>query len=157
VGGASRDSNEEEQMGVVAFWVALAAVLIVGGWLKARGAEMRYRMIMQLVEKGVPLDEAPVRLLLETDKPAAPTHWPPPPVAGRQVAKSFGTVILFGAAGLGIFFAIAGRFGALPARDALLGLAVAAGIATFAVGFFVAARFAADPPPPDGSALPTNH
>jgi hypothetical protein len=108
-------------------------------------------MIMKLVDKGVALDEAPLRVLLETDKPTHgalhhPSWVPPPPPSGRQQLKVAGTLLLFAAAGLGVFFAIAGKAGSIAFGDAMAGLAVAGGIATFALGLFVAVVFT-DPPP----------
>ena len=39
-------------MGVVAFWIALAAVLIAGGWAKTRTEAQKHETLRKLIEKG---------------------------------------------------------------------------------------------------------
>src|SRR5262245_12308597 len=125
-------------MEVAAFWFALAAVMIASGILKARAAQMRHEVIMKLVDKGVPLDEAPLRLLLDEKPSKGASHpWtPPPPPSGRQQLRVGGTLLLFAAGGLAVFFLIAGNTGGIAFGDSMAGVGVAAGIATFALGMF---------------------
>ena len=57
---------------VVAFWIALAAVLIAGGWVKSRNEAEKHETLRRLIEKEGAVDEAQMRALL----------YPPPLQAG---------------------------------------------------------------------------
>jgi hypothetical protein len=68
-------SHETEvlKMGVAAFWIALAAVLIGGQWHKKMKEQMRHETVRLLIEKGEPLDQGQVRELLYPKPPWTPT------------------------------------------------------------------------------------
>jgi hypothetical protein len=132
-------------LGAAAFWIALAAVLIAGGWHKVRREQIRQETLLKLIEKTGGLDEAQVNVLFPP--PPIPHHWPPAPHrsdpgAARRVLKGFGAIVLSVAAGLVVFFTVVTAFDAMPMRDGIIGFGVAGLIAAVGIGFFAAAKFA---------------
>ena len=50
-------------MEVVAFWIALAAVLIAGGWVKSRNEAEKHATLRTIIDKSGTVDEAQIRAL----------------------------------------------------------------------------------------------
>jgi hypothetical protein len=114
-----------------AFWIALAAVIISGRWLKARREALKY-------EKTGRIDEEQFKLLFPPPHPL-PRHWfaPPEPGQGRMVLRVFGVIAVAVALGLFTVFVVPGlRNPAIP------GLGFAVVLAFFGAGLFIASRFA---------------
>lgn len=122
-----------------AFWIALAIVIVSGRWLKARREALKYDTIVRLAEKTGRIDEEQFKLLFPPPHPL-PRHWfaPPEPGNGRMVLRIFGTIALSVALGLATTFLVVALYdGNL---DPGVGLVII--LAFFAIGLFVASRFA---------------
>ena len=91
--------------GWAAFWIALAAVIISGRWLKARREAMKYDTVVRLAEKTGRIDEEQFKMLFPPPGPLPP-HWfaPPPAGQGRMVLRVFGTILMF--TGVGVVVSI---------------------------------------------------
>ena len=126
--------------GWAAFWIALAAVIISGRWLKARREAMKYDTVVRLAEKTGRIDEEQFKMLFPPPGPL-PVHWfaPPPAGQGRMVLRVFGTILLSVALGLAVVFAFPATLGG---GSQIPGLGFAVLLAFFAIGLFVASRFA---------------
>jgi hypothetical protein len=124
--------------GWAAFWIALAAVIISGRWLKARREALKYDTIVRLAEKTGRIDEEQFKMLFPPPG-RLPPHWfaPPPPGQGRMVLRVFGTIALSVALGLAIVFLV-------PAlrNPSVPGVGFAVLLAFFGAGLFIASRFA---------------
>lgn len=140
-------------MEVVAFWIALAAVLIAGGWVKSRNEAEKHETLRRLIDKGGAVDEAQIRALL----------YPPPLHAGtpwwvRQRAKGdinrglrvVGTIAMCLAIGLIVFFTPLWFRGI--EEDAIIGVGFGAVIFALGAGFFIASRFTEKPALDDAGA-----
>lgn len=142
----------EISLGAAAFWLALAAVLIAGNWLKARGEALRQETLLKLIETTGRLDEEQMRLLCPP--PPLPPHWfaPPEPRDGRAALKVLGTIALSIAVGLAMFFTVLLRFGGPEQQErAIVGFACTGLVACVGAGLFVAARFVRPPPSKRGA------
>jgi hypothetical protein len=144
----------EIYFGAAAFWIALAAVLIAGGWFKMRREAIKQDTLLRLIERTGQLDEAQVKALFPPPPPLPP-HWfrPPNPTPdGRIPLKVFGTIALAVAVGLTVFFTIFANFGAgWQQAEAVSGFAAASLVACIGIGLFVAARFVRPPPKEQGN------
>lgn len=128
--------------GWAAFWIALAAVIISGRWLKARREAMKYDTIVRLAEKTGRIDEEQFKLLFPPPGPLPP-HWfaPPPPGNGRMVLRVFGTILMF--TGAGLMAAVVLLQGYFTLELVLVrGFATGIVLAFFGAGLFIAGRFA---------------
>ena len=139
-------------LGAAAFWIALAAVLIANGINGVRRERLRQETLLRLVEKTGRLDEATIKTLFPPP-PATPPHaFGPPPrqVDGRRGLKIFGTIVLSIAAGIAALVTILWQFGPPSIQaDPLIPVvpyAIAALVACFGSGLFVAAGFVRPPP-----------
>jgi hypothetical protein len=134
-------------IGAAAFWIALAAVLISGGYFNFRRERLRQETLLRLVERTGQLDEQQVKALYPPPPPLPAHVWGPPEYPdGRRSLKVFGTVALSIAAGLGIFFLILFNMGTPGMQqNAVWGFGWSALIACFGIGLFVAARFVRPP------------
>jgi hypothetical protein len=140
-------------MGVVAFWVAVAAVLIAGGWFKSRGEAQRQETLRTIIEKTGAVDEALLRQLFPAPPAFDPSAWGrKSPGAGYRALKVLGTIAMCVAVGLILFFTPLWLRGIED--DAMVGAAI--GVVTLAAGagFFLAARFAERPPERQDSVPP---
>ena len=143
-------------LGAAAFWIALAAVLIAGGWHKVRREQIKQETLLKLIEKTGQLDEAQVKLLFPPPPPPAP--WPPSwhqpqpqdPLEGQRTLRVAGVVIMGVAAGVAVLGLVLRIFGTGQQYSwglAFLGIGgLAAGLA---VGLFIASKFATGPAPRD--------
>jgi hypothetical protein len=137
-------------MGVVAFWIALAAVLIAGGWAKSRSEAEKHETLRKLIEKGGAVDETQIRALF----------YPPPLPTGapwwiRQRAKgdSYKGLRVVGTIAMCLAIGLIGFFTPLWLRgieeDALVGVGFGVVIFALGAGFFIASRFTEKPVPDD--------
>ncbi len=134
-------------IGAAAFWIAVAAVLISGGYFQFRRERLRQETLLRLVERTGQLDEQQIKAVFPPPPPMPAHVWGPPEYPdGRRILKVFGTVALSIAIGLGIFFSILFNMGNLGQQeDAIWGFGWSALLACFGVGLFVAARFVRPP------------
>jgi small-conductance mechanosensitive channel len=137
-------------LGAAAFWIALAAVLIAGGWHKVRREQIKQETLLRLIEKTGQLDEALVKAMFPPPPPPSP--WPPPwhhqpdPLAAQRGLRVGGVVLMGVAVGVAVLGLVLRSFGTgqqLSFGLAILGLAgVVAGLAA---GLLIASKFAAGP------------
>jgi hypothetical protein len=119
-----------------AFWIALAAVIISGRWLKLRREALKYDTIVRLAEKTGRIDEEQFKVLFPPPDPSR--HWfsPPAPGSGRVILRILGTLVIAGTLGLGTTFLLVSLF----RIDGGVGLVII--LFFFGAGLFVASRFA---------------
>src|SRR5262245_4529710 len=134
-------------IGAAAFWIALAAVLISGGYFQFRKDKLKQDTLLKLVERTGELDEQQVRAIFPPPPPMPAHVWGPPEYPdGRRILKVFGTVALSLGAGLAIFSWVLLEIGEPGLQDnAQLGFAWAGLIACVGIGLIVAARFVRPP------------
>lgn len=114
-------------IGVLGFWLFIAAVVVAGIWESARKRESQQETLRRIVESGQKLDPAVLdRILGESDD--------------KKTAKELGiaaTIVLFAAPGLAAFALVLG-LNDPKARNALLGIALLVGFV--GAGLYLAAR-----------------
>src|SRR6185436_7312872 len=134
-------------IGAAAFWIAVAAVLISGGYFQFRRERLRQETLLRLVERTGQLDEQQLKAMFPPPPPLPAHVWGPPEHPdGRRILKVFGTVALSLGAGLAMFSWVLREIGELGLQDnAELGFAWAALIACVGIGLIVAARFVRPP------------
>jgi hypothetical protein len=132
-------------IGAAAFWFAVAAVMISGGYLQFRRERLRQETLLRIVEKTGQLDEQQVKALFPP--PPAPHVWGPPEHAdGRRGLKVGGTIVFSLGAGMAIFSAVVFKLGFPGMLDEAAWLSGwAALIACLGIGMFVASRFVRPP------------
>jgi hypothetical protein len=132
-------------MGVVAFWIALAAVLIAGGWAKTRTEAQKHETLRKLIEKGGAVDEAQIRALFYPPVPAGTPWWIRPRAKGDgyRALRVVGTIGICLALGLLVFFTPLWLRGI--EEDAIVGVAIGAIILALGAGLFIASRFLEKP------------
>jgi|KBSMisStandDraft_5_1062788.scaffolds.fasta_scaffold707588_2 hypothetical protein len=133
-------------MGVVAFWIALAAVLIAGGWVKSRTEAQKHETLRKLIEKGGTADEAQIRALFYPPAQQAGAPWWIRPRArgdGYRALRVCGTIAMCLGVGMIAFFAPLSRYAGED--DAIVGVGFGVVILAFGAGLFLASRFAERP------------
>lgn len=134
-------------MGVAAFWIAVAAIIVAGRWRDKAKAQMRHETVRFLIEKGEPLDGEQIRELLNPTRPPLPANhpWfrpPPPPPSGYKMFRIFGAILMIGSPGVAALIA-----GTSYVQETGPELQPAFGVAafTFLLGFalFFVSRFLA--------------
>ena len=127
-------------MGVVAFWIAVAAVLIAGGWFKSRSEAQKQETLRKVIEKTGAVDEALLRQLFPTPAVFDPSAWSRKAQGSAyRTLRVVGTIAMCVAVGLIVFF------GPLWLRgieeDAMVGVAIGVVTLAFGLGFFLASRY----------------
>ena len=117
----------------VAFWVAVAAVLIAGGWFKSRNDAQKYATLRTIIEKNGTADEAQLRALF------GPPREQTGPADFHAFLRVIGTIVIFTAGGLLLFFTIYRQ--AVSQQDGTIGLAAALLVGAVGAGFFFASRW----------------
>jgi len=117
----------------VAFWIAVAAVLIAGGWFKSRNDAQKYATLRTIIEKNGTADEAQLRTLF------GPVAKQPGPGDLCAFLRIIGTIVLSTAVGLLLFFTIYRQ--AVNVQDGTIGLASTLIVAAVGTGFFLSSRF----------------
>jgi hypothetical protein len=123
----------EEEMGVVTFWIAVAGVLIAGGWFKARSEAQKHATLRTIIEKTGTVDAEQLRSLL-----GSPTR-PRRPGELFAFLRIVGTIAMCVAIGLVAFFTPLWLKGI--ENDAEVGVAFGAILGAAGVGFFLASRY----------------
>jgi hypothetical protein len=139
-------------LGAAAFWIALAAVLIAGGWHKFRREQLKQETLLKLVERTGQLDAEQVKLLFPPPPPpheSAPWHPPPDPLEAQRGLRVGGTIVMGLAAGVAVLGLVLRVFGTGQQQDewGIAFLGIAGVIAGLAVGLLVASKFATGPAP----------
>ena len=141
----------EISLGAAAFWIALAAVLIAGGYNKFRREKLKQETLLKIIERTGQLDEAQVKLLFPPPPAYSPHErpwWaaPPDPFAGRRALRVGGLIVMAVAAGLAVLFTVMLNFGSVPQQTtAVPGLGAAGLVGCLALGLFVSSNFAKGP------------
>ena len=141
-------------MGAAAFWIALAAVLIAGGWFRTRREAQRHETLRRIVEKTGQVDEERLRELIGPKPPfdwAAWHAWRRADAAanagvGYIVLRVFGTILMFVAVGVAVFSWIYLATGAGLEQTGYRVLAASSVVGILGIGLFFASRFAEPPP-----------
>lgn len=134
-------------MAVAAFWLAVAAFIVVGALNARRGYELKFETIRLMMEKGQKIDEGLLRELL-----TPPKWYTPPPAkigAGYTRMRIFGTLALFLAPGIALVTGVIGAYLDKPALEAA-GISAGLLVALLGIGLHVCCRFLARPPPANG-------
>jgi len=117
----------------VAFWIAVAGVLIAGGWFKSRNDAQKHATLRTIIEKTGTVDEAQLRGLFE------PGYVKQTPGDIHAFLRVLGTIVMFTSVGLLLFFTIYRQ--AVSEQGGTVGLAAALIVAAVGAGFFFASRF----------------
>ena len=139
-------------MGVVAFWLALAAVLIAGGWFKSRTEAQKHETIRRIVEKTGQVDEEKLRELIIGPKHSfdlaawSKARREAHAGDGYTVLRVFGTIVMFVAVGMAVCCGILWVADVGLREQALIGLAIAPIVGALGAGMYLASRFAEPPP-----------
>jgi hypothetical protein len=128
-------------LGALGFWLFIAALVVAGYWKDARQEAERHETLRRMIDKGGSVDEATLQKLFSSAKEG--NNVPGGRYRGLRIA---GTIIVFIAAGLAIFFLTLGAIFEHDRSHAMAALGVAAGVALLGVGVFVSSRFAEPPP-----------
>ena len=130
-------------MAVAAFWIAVAAFIVVGALNARRGYELKHQTIRLMLEKGEKIDDSLFRELI------APPRWhtPRPRTAGGAYTamRVTGTLALFVAPGIALLIILTGRTQGNQQQQ-VAGLAIGILIALIGIGLHVACRFVPRPP-----------
>jgi hypothetical protein len=128
-------------MEVVAFWIALAAVLIAGALTKSRSESEKHETLRRLIDKNGAVDEAQIRAVLNGSRPSAQLPWMRPRVQGDSYRgmRAVGTIAMCVAIGMIAFFTWLWRFGG--EEDAVVGVGFGVVILAFGIGLFLASRY----------------
>lgn len=154
-------------MGVAAFWIALAAVLVAGNWRKKNAEQMRHETVRVLIQKDGTLDPQVLKELLNPPPP----QWSPEMLALMGVKKRqpgetrrdmrvWGIILMIAGPGFGLALAAIGLTRVLG-FNAQISMGdssnfIAAGIATAIVflltglALFYVSRFFSEAPEGEG-------
>ena len=127
--------------GALGFWLFIAALVVAGYWKETREQAEKHETLRRMIEKTGSVDEATLQKLFTSAKEEK--RAPGRQFRGLRIA---GTIIVFIAAGLAIFFITIGTIFEHERSHAMAALGVAAGVALLGVGVFVSSRFAEQPP-----------
>lgn len=138
-------------LGAAAFWIALAAVLISGGWNKFRRERLKQETLLKLIERTGQLDAEQVKLLFPPPPPALSPHerpwWaaPPDPLGGQRALRVGGLIVTALAAGIALL-SLALSFGTANQQAvAMPWLGVAGLNGCLGIGMLIASWFATGP------------
>ena len=138
-------------MTAAAFWFAVAAIIIAGGYFRSRSEAIKHETVRRIVEKTGQLDESQLKALFQPPPspwPASP--WTHPiqskPGGGYRGMRVFGTLIMAVAIGLTVFFVVLSRS---PhggnVEEGFIGLGVAALVFIIGAGLFFCSNFMPKP------------
>lgn len=138
-------------LGALAFWIFVAAVVVAGIWKRRHSEALRHETVRLMIEKNMPIDEAQLAELLNPRTP----EWissqtkPGKPGDAYRVLRIIGVIMIFIALGLLIAGAVRGMI--LGFNDSsMVGLATGISlVAMIGIGLFVASRYVPAPPSND--------
>jgi hypothetical protein len=142
-------------VGAVAFWIALGAVIIAGGYFRSRSEAVKHETLRRIVEKTGQVEEAQFKALYQPP----PNPWLMPP--GRKAAgggyralRVFGALLMFVAAGLALFFTIVGQAHAQSWDHVMIGYACTSIVLLVGAGLYFCSRFMPKPSAATGADKP---
>jgi hypothetical protein len=133
-------------MALVAFWIALAAVLIAGSWRRKHLEAMRHETIRMLIQKEGPVNIEQVKELLYPRPAPLPAGHPwarvRTPTDTYRNFRMAGSILMISAFGVGALIA---GIGLANGKDEVVIAAIGTIIFVFLIGagFFFASRFVA--------------
>jgi hypothetical protein len=138
-----------------AFWIALAGVIIAGGYFRSLREATKHETLRRIVEKTGHVDENQFNTLFAP----APSVWlppgPKPAGAGYRALRILGTVFMFIAMGLVAFFTIFAQTGTQHWNAVIIGYAGSSVVLLFGAGLFFASQFMPKPPVAGSADKPT--
>ena len=133
-------------MGVAAFWIALAAVVIAGHWRGKTKEQMRHETVRLLIEKGEPIDQERLQELLNPKPHPLPAHhpWmrPRDPAAPFKTLRICATILMITAPGVAAMISGIGISRGMP-QTLWAGLGVAVLVFLLGIALLFASRFVA--------------
>jgi hypothetical protein len=140
-----------DDWGAGIFWLFIAAAVVAGAWEKVRKNAEKHETLRRIIEKTGTVDEAKLKELFN---PPAGSDWLTSRTGDAYRALQItGVIFLSIAAGLAVFFLAMHQGDVISQKVSIIGLSAAGAVATFGLGFFIASRFTA-PPPPRGNEPP---
>lgn len=127
----------------VAFWLAVAAVVIATAWFKSRSDAEKHETLRRIVEKTGQIDEAQLKALFDAPNALLQPR-PPEPGDTYRGLRVAGTVVCSAAVGLAILFLVLYVDGR---HDAIIGIGVAGLVAMVGIGLHLSTRFVTRPRP----------
>jgi hypothetical protein len=128
----------------VAFWIAVAAVIIAMGWFKSRNDAEKHETLRRIVEKTGQIEETQFKALFQEPNPI----WQPKPAkpgAAYRTMRILGTLLLCVAVGLCVLFAILVSIDERSGHGSMIGFGVASIVAMVGVGLHIGTRFVPRP------------
>lgn len=133
-------------MGVAAFWIALAAVIISSHWRGKAKEQMRHETVRLLLEKEGSIDQAQIERLLYPKPPPLPANHPwlrrPDPAGAYKAFRIIGTVLIIVAPGVALMVAGIGMSQGVP-QTVSAALGIAAFLFLLGIAFVFVSRFVA--------------
>jgi hypothetical protein len=141
--------------GVVAFWLAVGAMVIAGGYFRFRSNEAKHETLRRIVEKTGQIDESQFKALFEP--PPNPWLAPRPGPVGStyRALRVLGTLVMFIALSVAAFFTIFALTGSHRGDVVLIGYASASVVLLVGAGLFFCSRFVLNPIVPGSADKPT--
>jgi hypothetical protein len=137
--------GDEMNLGAVAFWVFLAAVVIVINWRNKHREAMKYEMARFLIERNQKLDENQIMELLNPPPPPTPEWLVHKPGYAYRGLRATGAAIIFVALGLALLALWRGILLGMHDKSVLEISTAVPLTAMLGAGLFFAARYCARP------------
>lgn len=131
----------EHGLGAMAFWFFIAAAVMAGAWEKSRRNAEKHETLRRIIEKTGTVDEAKLRELFNSSG----SDWRTDPDDAYRGLRIGGTIVMFVAVGVGLFFFTMWQTGVIPEKASIIGLSAAGIIAMLGIGLFYSSRFAEQP------------
>jgi hypothetical protein len=127
--------------GVVAFWIAVGAIVVAGGYFRFRSEQAKHETLRWIVEKTGQVEEGQFKALFTP--PPSPWLAPGPGRVGGgyRALRVFGALVMFIAGGVAVFFTIFSQTGVRHWDAVLIGYASASVVFLVGAGLFFCSRF----------------
>jgi hypothetical protein len=133
-------------LGAAAFWIFLAAVVIVINWRNKHREAMKYEMARFLIERNQRLDEKQIMELLNPPPPPTPEWLVHKPGYAYRGLRAVGAVIMFVALGFALLAVWRGISFGMNDKSFLEGISIVVPLtAMLGAGLFFASRYCARP------------
>jgi len=141
--------------GVVAFWIAVGSMVVAGGYFRFRSEQAKHETVRRIVEKTGQIEETQFKALFTPP----PNPWLPSGPrrvgGGYRALRVLGTLVMFIAAGVAVFFTIFSHTGVQHWDAVLIGYASASVVFLVGAGLFFCSRFVPKPPIAGSADKPT--
>jgi uncharacterized protein YneF (UPF0154 family) len=146
-------------MGAAAFWIALAAILIAGGYFRSRREQMKHETIRRVIEKTGEVDTEQLKELVAPSVQhhfygPPPQPWAPAPGSGFRITRVFATLAVAVGVGLGLCFVVLDQIGFEDQEAMMIGIGWAIVVTVIGAGLFLASRYFERPPSDDTAGGP---